>query len=64
MVNPKEKIFAARSMDAISGIFLLNPIFMGEANYGYMMCRINENKFADYNVSDYKELIHLFEESK
>ena len=49
-VNPKEKIFAARSMDAISGIFLLNPIFMGEANYGYMLCRIKENKFADYNV--------------
>ena len=48
--NPHEKIFAARSMDDISGIFLLNPIFMGEANYGYMMCRIKENKFADYNV--------------
>ena len=48
--NPHEKIFAARSMDDISGIFLLTPIFMGEANYGYMMCRINENKFADYNV--------------
>lgn len=48
--NPHEKIFAARSMDDISGIFLLNPIFMGETNYGYMMCRIKENKFADYNV--------------
>ena len=49
-VNPREKIFAARSMEDISGIFLLNPVFMGEANYGYMLCRINENKFADYNV--------------
>ena len=49
-VNPHEKIFAARSMDTINGIFLLNPIFMGEANYGYMLCRIKENKFADYNV--------------
>ena len=23
---------------------------MGENNYGYILCRINENKFADYNV--------------
>ena len=49
-VNPHEKIFSARSMEDISGIFILNPIFMGESNYGYMLCRINENKFADYNV--------------
>ena len=49
-VNPHEKIFSARTMEDISGIFLLNPIFMGEANYGYMLCRIKENKFADYNV--------------
>ncbi len=49
-VDPHKKIFAARSMENISGIFLLNPIFMGEANYGYMLSRIKENKFADYNV--------------
>ena len=49
-VNPHEKIFAARSMEEVNGIFLLNPIYMGETNYGYMLCRINENKFADYNV--------------
>ncbi len=48
--NPHEKIFSARTMEDSSGIFLLNPIFMGEANYGYMICRITENKFADYNV--------------
>lgn len=48
--DPHEKIFAARTMEDLSGIFLLNPIFMGEANYGYMLCRIKENKFADYNV--------------
>ena len=50
MVDPHEKIFAARTMEDVSGIFLLNPVFMGEANYGYMLCRIKENKFADYNV--------------
>ena len=50
IINPHEKIFAAREMDEISGIFILTPIFLGENNYGYMMCRIKENKFADYNV--------------
>ena len=49
-VDPHEKISSARTMDDLSGIFLLNPIFMGEANYGYLLCRIKENKFADYNV--------------
>jgi diguanylate cyclase (GGDEF)-like protein len=49
-VDPHEKIFSARSMDDISGIFLLNPIFIGETYYGYILCRIKENKFADYNV--------------
>ena len=49
-VDPHEKIFAARTNEDSSGIFILNPIFMGEANYGYMICRVKEKKFADYNV--------------
>lgn len=48
--NPHEKLFAARAFDGVSGIFLFYPIFMGDANYGYLICRIPGNKFADYNV--------------
>jgi len=48
--NPHEKLFSARAFDDVTGIFLLYPIFMGDANYGYLLCRIQENKFADYNV--------------
>ena len=48
--NPHEKLFADRAFEDVTGIFLLNPIFMGDANYGYMLCRISHNKFADYNV--------------
>ena len=48
--NPGEKIFAARAFESIPGIFVLTPIFMGEANYGYMLCCVRSNKFADYNV--------------
>lgn len=46
--DPHEKLFPARSMKDTAGIFILNPIFSGETNYGYVMCKIKENKFADY----------------
>ena len=36
-IDPHEKIFSARTMEDVSGIFLLTPIFMGEANYGYIL---------------------------
>ena len=48
--NPNEKLFAARAFGEMSGIFILQPIFMGEANYGYLLCGVQSNKFADYNV--------------
>lgn len=48
--NPHEKLISSRSLQGQNGIFILNPIFSGETNYGYLLCRINGNKFADYNV--------------
>ena len=48
--NPHEKIFSARAFEGVPGIFLLYPIFMGDANYGYILCRTLKKKFADYNV--------------
>lgn len=48
--NPHERLVSSRNMQVQSGIFILNPIFSGETNYGYILCKIKENKFADYNV--------------
>lgn len=48
--NPHENLVSSRSMQGQSGIYLLNPIFSGETNYGYLLGKINGNKFADYNV--------------
>jgi len=48
--NPHEKLISSRSMQGQNGIFLLTPIFFGETNYGYLMGKVNGNKFADYNV--------------
>lgn len=49
-VNPHEKLISSRSMQGNKGIYLLNPIFSGETNYGYLLGKVEGNKFADYNV--------------
>ena len=48
--DPHEKLFSARAFDNVPGIFLFYPITMGDAHYGFVLARITENKFADYNV--------------
>ena len=48
--NPHKKLFAARGAKKIPGIFLLQPIFCGEKNYGFLICKIKGVKFADYTV--------------
>lgn len=48
--NPAKKLFASRSSENEPGIYIFQPIFSGEANYGFLICRINGVKFADYNV--------------
>lgn len=48
--NPHEKVFSARDFERLPGIYLISPIYSGETNYGYVLSRVNGNKFADYNV--------------
>lgn len=48
--NPNEMLVSSRSLQGQNGIYILNPIFSGETNYGYLLCKIKANKFADYNV--------------
>lgn len=48
--NPQEKIFSARALQEKAGVFIFNPIFLGETNYGYILSRVNGSKFADYNI--------------
>ena len=55
--NPHEKIFSSRSIKNSSGIYMLQPIFHGQTHYGFMFCKLNQNKFADYEVY-LKILIH------
>ncbi len=48
--SPKESVIPSRSLQGTSGIFILHPVFSGESNYGYMLCKINRKSFSDYTV--------------
>lgn len=48
--NPHKTLFPSRSSKNESGIYILQPIFSGEQNYGFLTCKINGRKFVDYNV--------------
>ena len=48
--NPNKKLFAAKGARKDPGVFLFQPIFAGEKNYGFITSKINGVKFADYNV--------------
>ncbi|MBR1637886.1 MAG: GGDEF domain-containing protein [Treponema sp.] len=48
--NPAKKLFASRTAKKDAGVYLFQPIFSGDANYGFIACAIKGVKFADYNV--------------
>ena len=48
--NPSNVIFSEPSLDNRAGQYVLHPIFSGETSYGYLICKINKNKFADYAI--------------
>ena len=48
--NPHENIFAAADIKQQPGLYITQPIFSGETQYGYLLCKINQNKFPDYSI--------------
>ena len=48
--NPANVIFSERKIGEKPGLYILQPIFSGETNYGYLTCSINTNKFADFSI--------------
>ena len=48
--NPSNVIFSEPSLDNRAGQYVLHPIFSGETSYGYLICKINKNKFADFAI--------------
>ena len=48
--NPSNIIFSEPSLDNTPGQYILHPVFSGETSYGYLICKINKNKFSDYTI--------------
>lgn len=44
--NPKQCLIPEKYMDSKSGTYLYHTIFSGEKNYGYLVCRIDNDHFA------------------
>ncbi|MBP5601322.1 MAG: GGDEF domain-containing protein [Treponema sp.] len=57
--NPSNLIFSESSLENNPGLYILHPIFSGETAYGYLICKINKNKFADISIY-LKILINAF----
>lgn len=48
--NPKKELIPAGYLEKSSGMYIIQPIFSGETNYGYLICKIKKTKISDYNV--------------
>ncbi len=48
--NPREQIFPEELFENDSGSFILQPIFSGEKNYGYIFCKLSHYDYAIYSI--------------
>lgn len=48
--NPKQSLFPKGYSDEQSGNFLIQPIFSGQKQYGYMLCKLRSTNYAVYNI--------------
>ena len=48
--NPNEILLPQGILEKSNGVHLIQPIYSGEVNYGYFVCKIRENKFSQYLI--------------
>lgn len=48
--NPRKQLCAHEEINNEPGVYILQPIFSGEINYGFLLCKIKESIFPTYNV--------------
>lgn len=49
-INPYKKIFPPQYSENLKGNYILQPIFSGETNYGYLICNLNESLLSIYAI--------------
>lgn len=47
--NPHKKLIHEHNFPLTRGNYIMQPIFSGELNYGYIFCKIKNNNFAAYS---------------
>ncbi len=63
-LKTKEIIASSKLFSNEKGNFVIQPIFSGEMNYGFIACKVEGTKFADYDVNLYivcKEISQAYE---
>ncbi len=48
--NPKKELFPNNLFKDEKGFFILQPIFSGETNYGYLICQLESEEIAVYSI--------------
>lgn len=48
--NPRKKLFSDKYLTNTKGMHIIQPIFSGEVNYGYIISKISSKEFVDYGV--------------
>ncbi len=48
--DPHKQLFSADSFGRLPGVYILQSIYSGEANYGYLISKIRHKEYAEYNV--------------
>lgn len=48
--NPRKKIIHDKYFEMDSGSYIFSPVFSGEKNYGYIICKVKNLNFAIYTV--------------
>lgn len=48
--NPRKTLFSEKYLPNSKGMHIIQPIFSGEVNYGYIISKISSKEFVDYGV--------------
>lgn len=49
--DPAKEILPAAVLEKAKGTYILHPIYSGELNYGYVVCRLENDDYAVYSVA-------------
>ncbi|MCR4733617.1 MAG: substrate-binding domain-containing protein [Treponema sp.] len=48
--NPRKQIVPEELFEDDKGSFIVQPVYSGEKNYGYIFCKLNHDDFAIYSI--------------